>query len=110
MEMQNNITFHSAEEVKDRILGKVGCARRDEYEAQLEADLLRARIGNKIREVRKTLELTQSQLGNRIGVKSSEISKIEKGRNITIDGLVRIFHALGIQANLDLKEYGIVGL
>lgn len=110
MEISNNISFYTSDEVKDKILGKIGTPRRDEYEVQLEADLLRARIGNKVREVRKTLELTQSQLGNRIGVKSSEISKIEKGRNITIDGLARILHALGIQADLDLKEYGIVVL
>jgi transcriptional regulator with XRE-family HTH domain len=39
--------------------------------------------------------LTQAQLGEMIGVKRSEISKLERGsRNMTIDNVLKIFRAL----------------
>ncbi|MCF8335401.1 MAG: helix-turn-helix transcriptional regulator [Bacteroidales bacterium] len=50
---------------------------------------------NMLKQLRKERNLTQEQLGYLIGVKKSEISKIERNtRNMTIGTVMRIFKAL----------------
>lgn len=51
---------------------------------------------------RKELGLTQEQLGERIGVSKSEISKIENGRGITFSTIRRLSEALGVEAEVQL--------
>jgi len=52
---------------------------------------------------RKELGLTQEQLGERVGVTKSEISKIENGRGITFATINNVSHALGVSAQVELK-------
>lgn len=52
---------------------------------------------------RKELGLTQEQLGEKVGVTKSEISKIENGRNITFPTIHRLSEALGVSAQVELK-------
>lgn len=53
-------------------------------------------IGNRIRDMRLSLKMSQEELGNRIGVKRAAINKYEKG-NVTnipyerIERLAKIF-------------------
>jgi transcriptional regulator with XRE-family HTH domain len=47
-------------------------------------------IGERIRELRTTLRLTQDQFGNKIGVKNGVVSAWEKGSAPVPDGRVRI--------------------
>ena len=55
--------------------------------------------------------LTQEQLGERIGVKKAQISKLERGKGITIATMSRVFKALGITtATLDMGSFGRVAL
>lgn len=42
--------------------------------------------GERVREIRKSLDLTLEQFGNRIGLKKNSISQIENGRNKLTDG------------------------
>lgn len=91
--------FYTFEEVKDELIGKRGTASRDEYEAGIEAHL----IGQHIREARKSQKLTQKELGERLGVQTAQISKIENGRNITITTIVRVLNALGLSADFSIK-------
>ena len=58
-------------------VGVKGTEARNRFDAELEAAL----IGSAIRDVRKAQKLTQQQLGERVGVQSAQISKIESGRN-----------------------------
>lgn len=51
---------------------------------------------------RKELGLTQSQLGERVGVSKSEISKIENGRGITFATINKLSEALGVAAEVKL--------
>jgi transcriptional regulator with XRE-family HTH domain len=52
--------------------------------------------------LRKQKNLSQAEFGNLIGVKKSQISKIENGtQNITIQTLLKVFDAL--QAKITLK-------
>ncbi len=91
--------FYTFEEVKDELIGKCGTVSRDEYEAEIEAHL----IGQHIREARKSQNLTQKELGERLGVQTAQISKIENGRNITITTIVRVLNALGLSADFSIQ-------
>ncbi|MDE6380493.1 MAG: helix-turn-helix domain-containing protein [Muribaculaceae bacterium] len=99
------------EEIEDRRLGKIGTPRRDAFEARLNEELETYHIGEAIKKTRIEQNLTQEELGQRIGVKKAQISKIERGHNISITSLGRIFKALGIKsASLDLGSVGKVAL
>ena len=52
--------------------------------------LMASSIGERIRELRTTLRLTQDQFGNKIGVKNGVVSAWEKGSAPVPDGRVRI--------------------
>lgn len=60
-------------------------------------------IGSLFLKRRKELGLTQAQLGARVGVTKSEISKIENGRGITFSTINHLSEALGVTAEINLK-------
>jgi HTH-type transcriptional regulator/antitoxin HipB len=62
------------DQMKDRHIGEIGTPNRDKYEFELRMELL----GAMIKSVRKERKLTQEQLGELIGVKKSQISKLER--------------------------------
>jgi len=79
------------EELKDRDVGKIGTPERDGYEFDLKMELL----GEMIKSVRKERHLTQEQLGELVGVKKSQISKLERNtKNVTIETILKVFNAL----------------
>jgi HTH-type transcriptional regulator / antitoxin HipB len=52
-------------------------------------------IGGIIKAYRKIRSLSQDELGEKVGVKKSQISKIEKGdKNLTIGTITKLFRAL----------------
>jgi HTH-type transcriptional regulator/antitoxin HipB len=86
-----DIEFKSFEKLKDKYIGKAGTSEREQYEFDLKLDIL----GEMIKKARKERNLTQEQLGELIGVKKSEISKLERNsRNMTISTVLKIFKAL----------------
>ncbi len=96
----------------DETWGPVGTPERDAMEAQLKEDLNAYFIGEAIRKARQAQNLTQEQLGERIGVQKAQISRLEKGKSvITLPTISRIFRALGVTtAALDLGALGKVAL
>ena len=69
-----------------------------EYELRL--DLL----GEIIKQARKERHLTQSQLGELIGVQKSQISRIERNaKNVTIKTILRVFRALKAKVNFNVE-------
>ena len=59
----------------------------------------------KIVEVRLEKGLSQMELAKRTGMHRSNICRIESGRqNISLDTLIRIFDALGIDISIELKD------
>lgn len=78
----------------DRVVGEVGTPRRDALEADLQSYL----IGEAIKQARKRKSLTQSQLGELMGVKRAQVSRIESGHNLTVGTIVRAFKAMGVEA------------
>lgn len=61
------------------------------------------KIGSLFLKRRKELGLTQEQLGEKVGVSKSEISKIENGRGITFSTINKLSEALGVSAEVELK-------
>ena len=102
----------SLNEINDSIWGPKGTPDRDKMESQLKEDFEAYLIGEAIKKARQAQELTQEQLGERVGVQKSQISKIEKGRSVmTLPTISRIFKALGVtSASLDLGTQGKVVL
>lgn len=103
--------LYTFDEVKDEIIGTVGTSDRDKYEQELEEELHSYSIGEAIRKARLSCNLTQEQLGEKIGVQRAQISRLEKGHSISLNSLMRVFKALGISsASMDLGAFGKVAL
>ncbi|MDE6239618.1 MAG: helix-turn-helix domain-containing protein [Muribaculaceae bacterium] len=101
-----------ASELVDEVWGKIGTPERDEMEVQLKDELNAYFVGEAIKKARKAQNLTQEELGERIGVQRAQISRLEKGKSvITLPTMSRIFKALGIKSGvLDLGTVGKVAL
>ena len=108
METVGNMKLYTFEEVLDKQLGKKGTPRRDAHEMRVEEALHAYRIGEAIKKAR----LKQEELGEKVGVKRSQICKLENGKSsITLSTMRRVFQALGITtATLDLGIGGKVAL
>lgn len=93
-------------------MGKVGTLERDAMEAQLKEDIQAYFVGEAIKKARLRQNLTQEELGERVGVKRSQICKLESGKSsISLSTMSRVFKALGITtATLDLGIAGKVAL
>ena len=93
-------------------MGEIGTPERDAMEAKLEEEVNAYFVGEAIKKARLQQHLTQEELGERVGVKKSQISKLESGKCvITLPTMSRIFRALGITtASLDLGTVGKVTL
>ena len=91
------------EEVLDRHFGPIGTSRRDTFEAEV-AEAVRAyELGEAIKKARLQQNLTQEQLGEKVGVKKAQISKLERGHSLSLPAIRRVFRALGVPtASLDL--------
>ena len=102
---------YTFDEVKDELLGKVGTSERDEHERKV-ADAVNAfRLGEVVRARRLAQNLTQEELGKRMGVKKSQVSKLERGDDMSLRSMRRVFRALGVEsATLDLGAAGKVTL
>lgn len=112
MKQVGNMKFYSLDEVTDEIIGKKGTAERDEFDNEVEEALHAYRIGEAIKRARIQHNLTQEELGEKVGVKRSQICKLENGRcSPTLSTISRVFRALGIAtATLDLGIGGKVAL
>ena len=98
--------------MKDELWGPIGTPERDAMEAQLKEDIQSYFVGEAIKKARLKQNLTQEELGERVGVKRSQICKLESGKSsITLSTMSKVFKALGIAtATLDLGIGGKVAL
>ena len=67
------------------------------------------KMGNRIREYRMRMEMTQSELAEKSGVSMGTIVRIEQGNPVSTLLLVSIIRSLGLLENLEilLPELGI---
>lgn len=99
----NKIKLYTHDEMLNRVVGEVGTPRRDVMEAELQSYL----IGEAIKQARKEKKLTQSQLGELMGVQRAQVSRIENGHNLTIGTISRAFKALGMTVSLNCGNMSI---
>jgi HTH-type transcriptional regulator / antitoxin HipB len=98
--------IYTLEELTDNYIGKKGTEKREEFDNELRLDL----IGIEIKKARKERNLTQQQLGELVGVKKAQISKIE---NNTTDArfstILKVFKVLGAKVTFDvaLKDHNL---
>lgn len=59
----------------NEVWGEIGTPKRDKMEARLKEEVEAYHLGEAIRKARLSQDLTQEQLGQKIGVQKSKISK-----------------------------------
>ena len=91
---------YSLEEMTDKHIGKIGTPRRDAFENELRLDLL----GQTIKNIRQEQNLTQAELGELVGVKKAQISKIENSlTDARFDTILKVFKALNAKINFNVE-------
>ena len=94
---------YSLDKLTDKHIGKKGTKKRDEFENELRIDLL----GHAIKQARQERNLTQEQLGELVGVKKAQISKIENSTtDARFDTILKVFKALDAKVifNVELNK------
>ena len=91
---------YKLEEAENLLIGEKGTPEREEYEFELKLEL----IGDMIKTARKKRNLTQEQLGELVGVKKAQISRLENSTgNVTFETVMRILNALGAKLKFNLQ-------
>ena len=96
----NTLNRKSLDEMIDMHIGQEGTERRDIFEEELRLDIL----GQTIKQIREKKNMTQAQLGELIGVKKAQISKIEN--NLTdarFETILKVFRALNAKINFNVE-------
>ena len=84
----------------DKNIGKIGDEKRNAFEYELQLDI----IGETIKNIRKERNLTQEQLGELIGVKKAQISKIENSlTDARFETILKVFKALNAKVNFNVE-------
>ena len=106
------MNFTPADDLIDEIWGPIGTPERDAMESKVKEEVQAYFVGEAIKNARLKQNLTQEELGEKVGVKRSQICKLESGKcSITLSTMSRVFKALGITtATLDLGIAGKVAL
>lgn len=94
------IKIYSLDEITDKHIGKRGTIKRDAFEYELRMDLL----GEAIKKARKERHLTQEELGQLVGVKKAQISKIENSlTDARFETIIKVFKALNAKINFNVE-------
>ncbi len=91
---------YSLDEITDKHIGKRGTPKREAFESELRLDLL----GEAIKQARKERHLTQEQLGQLVGVKKAQISKLENSlTDARFETILKVFKALNAKINFNVE-------
>ena len=91
---------YSLEEIADKHIGKRGTKKRETFEYELRMDL----IGEAIKQARKERHLTQEELGQLVGVKKAQISKLENSvTDARFETIIKVFKALNAKINFNVE-------
>lgn len=96
--------YTSIEALEDKVLGKIGTERRDAFEAEVGKEIQAYHVGEAIKQARKKKNMTQEELGELMGVKKAQISRIENGQTFNLNTVIRAFKAMGLHLNLEIVE------
>jgi HTH-type transcriptional regulator/antitoxin HipB len=91
---------YSLDEITDKYIGNPGTPKREAFENELRLDLL----GEAIRQARKERHLTQEELGQLVGVKKAQISKLENClTDARFETIIKVFKALNSKVNFNVE-------
>ena len=110
MKQVGDMKMYSFEELLDEDYGKIGTPERDDFERRVDESVRAFRVGEAIKQAREAQQLTQAELGEKMGVQRSQVCRLESGKSITLASMMRAFRALGVQVALDMKGIGKVAL
>lgn len=101
MKMENKkMNTTSLDLLIDKNIGKIGSENRNTFEYELQLDI----IGETIKSIRKERNLTQEQLGELVGVKKAQISKIENHlTDARFETILKVFKALNAKVNFKVE-------
>lgn len=88
------------DQIKDEFIGEIGTEKRTFYEQELQLEML----ADLIKKVRLERNMTQEELGKRIGVQRAQISKLENNAtNVTVETILKVFSALRAKVNFNVE-------
>ena len=97
---RETLKTYSLDEITDKHIGKLGTPKREAFESELRLDLL----GEAIKQARKERHLTQEELGELVGVKKSQISKLENSlTDARFETIIKVFKALNAKINFNIE-------
>jgi DNA-binding XRE family transcriptional regulator len=95
-----SLKTYSLDEITDKYIGMSGTPKREAFENELRLDLL----GEAIRQARKERHLTQEELGQLVGVKKAQISKLENSlTDARFETIIKVFKALNAKVNFNVE-------
>jgi DNA-binding XRE family transcriptional regulator len=98
--ISDRLQTKSLDELIDKHIGTIGTPKRDAFENELRIDLL----GSAIKRARKERNLTQQQLGELVGVKKAQISKIENSlTDARFETIIKVFKALNAKVIFNVE-------
>jgi HTH-type transcriptional regulator / antitoxin HipB len=97
---KGGLKTYNLDELTDNYIGKVGTPKRDAFENELRLDLL----GEAIKQARKERHLTQEELGELVGVKKAQISKLENSlTDARFETIIKVFNALNAKISFNVE-------
>ncbi|OFX61051.1 MAG: transcriptional regulator [Bacteroidetes bacterium GWA2_30_7] len=98
--MNKKLKTISLDTMIDKHIGKIGTPKRDAFENELRLDLL----GEAIKQARLERKLTQEELGQLVGVKKAQISKLENSvTDARFETIIKVFRALNAKINFNVE-------
>ena len=79
--------MYSFEELLEEDYGKVGTPERDAFERSVDEAVQAYRVGEAIKQARESQNLTQAELGEKMGVQRAQVCRLESGKSITLTHL-----------------------
>ncbi len=110
MKQVGDMKLYDFEDFLDEEYGTVGTPERDDFEQNVDDYVSAYKLGEAIKKARISQNLTQEQLGEKVGVQKSQISRLERGRSISLNSMTRVFKAMGIPLTLEVGNIGKVSL
>ena len=107
---KRDMKLYSFEDLLEEDYGRVGTPKRDEFERSVDEAVQAYRVGEAIKKAREAQQLTQAEVGEKMGVQRAQVCRIESGKSITLTSMMRAFRALGVQVALEMKGIGKVAL
>ena len=100
MKNDNKMRKVSLDEMVNVHVGEIGTEKRDAFEEELRLDVL----GDTIKQIRKEKSMTQAELGELVGVKKAQISKIENHlTDARFETILKVFRALNAKISFNVE-------